>query len=801
MKEIGQKHFSLGTVLLAFLLVPVATGASTGDIEVYGINVSSSEAGTDVILKASGPFTFEERGGGEAASYLSYAPDPSSLVLELHGAGVRALAERNLEPDTDEIEAIRILSEEENGGYCPRIEFIKKSPSVSQRIRIERKSLVITFRSDREPAAGPALPASSPAKAVRGPSLSAKPISSGVFTGLAVSKEEGRLVVTLGIDGRVPYETLDLSHPSRFVIDLEGVRNGYRKSRMDIGLASVTRARVSQFKLKPKPVTRIVFDLERPVPHSVNESGRNLKISFEDPALRAEEQPAVTRAARRHREELSTEDYFINIDSHEFTNPGIIQEINVENTPVRGGSQADVLFETADASEAGMFPERSDKEELPYTTIFETQTVTAAEKVYIGTPISLDVKNADILDIFRFFHELTGINIVVDPAIKGKQITIAVELVPWDQVLDLILMAHNLGSTLENNVLRIASLQKLTQEQSAARTFEEAKQLSGPLEMVARPLSYAKASEISPKIKQVASGRGRVDFDERTNTLIIQDIKKKIPELNRLIEILDRPNPQVMIEARIVETTKTFTKSFGIQWGLNYIADRAFGNTTNFSFPNNFQIIGNNIESDIGFNVERFPLGGYAVNLPVSGFNSAVGISMGNILNTFQLDLALMGLEAQGKARIISNPKIVAENNEEASIESGVQIPVVNTTATEIDVRFISASLKLAVTPQITPEGSVVLEVTIENNSPDFLNTVADMPSIVTRTAKTSVLVKDGCTTVIGGIYQVNEGTATSKVPFFSRIPILGWLFRNRTKDRTNDELLIFITPRIQKTI
>jgi type IV pilus assembly protein PilQ len=269
-------------------------------------------------------------------------------------------------------------------------------------------------------------------------------------------------------------------------------------------------------------------------------------------------------------------------------------------------------------------------------------------------------------------------------------------------------------------------------------------------------------------------------LDRRTNTLIIKDLESRMPELEALLDLLDQPTRQVQIEARIVETTKDFSKGWGFNWGFTYLADRAFGNQTGFSFPRS-------IASD------------FLVNLPISGANTTATLGFRNILNTFALDVAIQALEDRGRGRIISRPMVVVQNNEEAEIESGVQIPITTTTATEIDVTFVSASLKLTVTPQITADDNVIMDIEVENNQPVFLSSSADNASISTRQAKTVVRVGNGGTTVIGGIYQVNEGVSSSRTPFLSRIPLLGWLFRNKRIDRTNDELLIFLTPRIQE--
>ncbi len=406
--------------------------------------------------------------------------------------------------------------------------------------------------------------------------------------------------------------------------------------------------------------------------------------------------------------------------------------------------------------------------------------------VYTGKKISLNLVDADIKQVFRLFHDLSGLNFVLDPSVNGR-VTIVVDNVPWDQALDLILKNNSLDKTLEGNVIRIASTNKLAQEAAQRKQLKEAKELEVEPVTITRTLSYAKAEDVEKVIRNggVLTDRGKVIIDERTNTLIISDIPKRIEPLDQLINTLDTETPQVMIEARIIETSRTFSRDIGVQWGFTAAADAAHGTSTGLAFPSNAKV-------------------GYGLNLgssdtgDVSGA-SALAMSFGNVLDSFTLDIALDALETSGQGRILSSPKIATQNNEQAEIEQGVRIPVVNTTATEINVEFVSASLKLTVTPQITAEGTIILDITVENNSPDFNNTVGDVPPINTQRAQTKVMVADGGTTVIGGIFTVNEGTSETGVPWFRKIPVFGWLFKQTSIRNENRELLIFITPKIMR--
>lgn len=596
----------------------------------------------------------------------------------------------------------------------------------------------------------------------------------------------GGLVIDLRGNGALEYTSFLLQDPARLVLDLPGVFNRTNRKAIPVGRDGVSQIRIAQNRPQPEPLTRVVFDLEAGPSTSVvrDETGVHVFVSTSG---EAEVNRLAGASASRHAAPIVRAGVPLEEAAADRIARGALHGNDIRfDAPVRA-STGD-LFETADAV-------AQNAEAANFIRTFETRQFTGVESQYTGIPLTVDFRDAPILDIFRLFHELTGLNIVVDSSIKTQTITIDVVDVPWDQILDLILKSNSLGKTLDNNVLRIAPTSRLTQEENERQQLRQQRELSGDLVTVSRTLSYAKATGINSVIRRFMSPRGEVIVDDRTNTIFLKDLKDYLETAKAVLESLDVAQKQVMIEARIVETQKSFSQAFGIQWGFNYLANRQFGNTTNYAFPHFISLGGNRVPSTGGISL---PLGGYAVNLPVPGFNSGIGISLANILNTFQLDIALTALEQKGKARIISAPKVVAQNNEQAVIESGVQIPIVNTTATEIDVRFVSASLRLQVTPQITADGTVIMELVVENNSPSQTVAVGGgIPAITTRRATTTVLVRDGGTTVIGGIYQVNESVSQSRTPFLHRVPLLGWLFKNHSKRIDNNELLIFLTPRI----
>jgi type IV pilus assembly protein PilQ len=416
---------------------------------------------------------------------------------------------------------------------------------------------------------------------------------------------------------------------------------------------------------------------------------------------------------------------------------------------------------------------------------FASQTVgQQGERTYVGEPIDLKVTNADVTDVLRTFAQLSGLNIVVQPGVTGT-VTAEMENVPWDQALEQVLKINKLGYELEGNVMRIAPTSILRDEAKERQELSAARALAVPLRTIMKPLSYARAQDIAQLLKTGEAGllsqRGSVIVDTRTNTLIIKELPNYLDTVIAVIEQLDTPEPQVMIEARIIETTKNYDRNVGIKWSFNGVADAAHGNTTGLVFPNNGTVTG---------------------NVDVSGSSgNLLGIHLGNVLNTFTLDAALQAAEDEGLVHILSAPKVATLNNQRASIQSGLQIPIQTIANNTVTVQFVNATLRLDVTPQVTAEGTILMDIDISKREPltAFLVPGATNAPISTKDAHTRLVVRDGGTAVIGGIYKVTNNDAQSRIPGLANIPILGNLFKNRSRSDSNDELLIFITPRVIK--
>jgi type IV pilus assembly protein PilQ len=411
---------------------------------------------------------------------------------------------------------------------------------------------------------------------------------------------------------------------------------------------------------------------------------------------------------------------------------------------------------------------------------------------YTGEPLSLDLDGVDLRAVLRTFADVSGLNMVIDPDVQGS-VDIKLTDVPWDQALDVILRGNQLDYSVDGTIVRISKIKTLEDEnkarQAAAQAAAERQAQAGGLAFETFPLSYAKAADMAPLLKNSLrlSKYGQVQIDSRTNTLIIADLPDQFPAIRQLLTALDRAEPQVEIEARIITTTREFARAIGVQWGLNGRMTPELGNTTNLAFPNSGQVNGRTAGGN-----------NTVVNLPVAG-SSAIGIALGSVNGSFNLDVALSALERAGTGRVLSTPRVTTQNNVEAEIMQGVQIPLVTpaTPNSPETVTYKDAALTLRVTPQITASNTVIMQIMVENASPGEVR--GNNVQIDTQRANTRVQVNDGTTTVMGGVFIARETSAQDRTPGLYRLPLLGWLFKRDTRADDSRELLIFITPRILK--
>jgi type IV pilus assembly protein PilQ len=715
------------------------------------------------------------------------------------------------------------------------------------------------------PAPAPSAPlsaAGTPDQPMTGPAPAGAPATQ--LQAIEVLASTGGAVIRIAGDGEFPYSTFALSEPPRFVVDLGGVINRSSRSTVQVEGSVVERVRVAQFKPAPKPVARVVFDLRGTTLPTIERTGDALVLSFPAgdgsaaPAVAtlspSAAPAAVPSAAPAKPVKASTRTGKTAARTPSQTVAMAPAEASGSATAPAPASSTSTSTSTSGTSSSG--PEPSDlalaqktpspaprithariesEDAAPLPAAFPPSTSGAVqvspargaapapssvgsqlgikapigkpvdvtppasplqgglaqrnaggrEKPYFGEPIDLKVTNADVTDVLRTFAQISGLNVIVQPGVAGV-VTAELENVPWDQALEEVLKINNLDYELDGNVMRIAPTETLRKEAQERQQLAAAKALSIPLRTVYQRLSYANADQVARLLRTGTSGlltqRGSVVVDRRTNALIIKELPTNMDAVLSVVDLLDSPEPQVMIEARIVETTKRFNRDIGVNWAVNAISDAAHGNTTGLVFP------------------AQGSLGG-GVTLPGNSNNGTLRLKLGNILNTFNLDVALQAAESEGLITILSAPKVATLNNQRATIQSGLQIPVQTIINDAFAVQFINATLRLDVIPQVTAEGTVLMDINISKREVQLAFVVAGNSNapISTKDASTRLVVRDGGTAVIGGIYKVTGQNGEDRVPGLSNIPIIGHLFKHRTRDEENDELLIFITPRVIK--
>ncbi|MFB3067912.1 MAG: type IV pilus secretin PilQ, partial [Acidobacteriota bacterium] len=395
----------------------------------------------------------------------------------------------------------------------------------------------------------------------------------------------------------------------------------------------------------------------------------------------------------------------------------------------------------------------------------------AVEQIsFEGEPVSLKVVQISVSDFFRTISELSGLNILIDPEVSGS-LTLNVEQVPWDQLFEAVLQSQGLAKRIEGNLVRISTQGKLRQEQEARQQLNEATFLAEDTITVSKRLNYATGDELMATLLPHLSPRGSMNVDERTNTLIISDIPVGIEAVNNLLEVLDVAELQVEIEARIIEASTSFARALGVQLGIS-------AGKLDFEHLGDDPTITKFIDDvDADPPIRATRVGGTVatgINRPAEGFTSLGMFSTGGLLDVFRLDALITAAERDGEAKVLSKPHVMVLNNSEATITQGEQIPIPVTQNFTTTVQFQTAALRLTVRPRVTNVGTIMLTISVENNRPNFGRTVLGIPEILTSQAATEVLVKDGGTTVIGGIYVQEESESEDRVPGLGRIPLIG---------------------------
>ena len=793
--RIMWRGWGLGALIAAGLVLSNGMPAVAADAPVVHVKAEVKDGAVSLQAEANGPF-----------EYTTYRPSASLYVLDLSGVSAGDAAGARIVP-SDLVKSYRVTSYTAGAKPVVRVEILMAQgldPQVERKDSQDLTLLVAGTPSAVRPAAVTA-PTAAPAMTP----VAAKPVSatpaiattegSPAIRQIHLTQDAGRTEVNISGTGSLTYHAMRLHNPDRLVLDFAGAHLKTSENHLASNLDPVREIRLAQFTPE---VSRIVIDLRQPAGYEITRNGETVSVSF-SPAnassgagSNSSAEPAgllTTKAAS---------------PSNQVTQPREISAAKPGSVP----APTTVLPVALTGTSAALAMPAAEPSALPAPSSPATTTPTTPDAAqgpapvatakFSGEPISVNLKDVDLRDFFRLIHEISGLNVVLDPNVKGT-LTIVLDDVPWDQALDIVLKNNDLDKQLDGNVLRIATKATLQKEAEESRDLSKAQAEAADVVTTTRVLSYAKATDLSTTLKKFLSARGDIIADDRSNTLIIRDIPSTLPVLDNLIRQLDRKSQQVEIEARVVEASRSFSREIGSQFGIS----AAGGNPVSFlsgagsvgtSPIVHFPPIPPVIVSTGGSGTSAPTSGSIPLNsnLPVGSPTSGFSYSFGT--NNFALDLVITAAEEKGVGKLLSKPKVITQNNEKATVKQGTKIPVQTIVNNTVSVQFVDAVLELDVTPQITSEGTVYMDVTVENDQIDqSIPRVEGIPAIDTQSAETKVTVNDGATVVIGGIIVTTQRTDIQQVPLFGSVPVLGNLFKHTTVSSTSSELLFFLTPRI----
>jgi type IV pilus assembly protein PilQ len=811
--------------LLGIALLTMATMATASASQLSGVLVKNHENTGTVTILANGPFTHTE-----------YRPTDNLMLVDLAGVSLAHPDTRVHTVFAPGVRSYRIVNyRSPEGGEVARVE-ISLVHGANVKVSDVEGGLKLDFTG--APAVVPSKEAiEAEASATR---TSSRPHLTHVRK-VSVAQNAGEISIEIAGSGPMTAHTMKLTGPDRFVVDIPDSLLDGRPRDIAVNSNGIKDVRAARFQAAP-PATRIVLDVAQSRDFEVVPEGNKLVVRLRDdrnaapasvPVLDANKspepapttgqnipaQPVLSAASAKRAAAPASNFVMVNptFAAKKDSGTGNAQEREaklVEPEPSRA-DRAAALFAhdvpnvapvnrppfpvsaSLNAQPAAINAALQQQQAAPAPAVVEPTVSNCTSGRYTGEPIGMNFKDLDLKDFFRVIHEISGLNVVLDPAVKGS-VTIVLDDVPWDQALAIVLNNNGLECQLQGNVLRIATLETLKTEAEARRAQQEAQALAVPKKTITRYLSYGQSKDAVTIVKKFLSPRGDVVADPRSNALIIEDIPSVLPKIDELLKTLDRKTPEVEIEARVVASTRTFARDIGTQFGFGYgFGNNAIGGPVGKSpidVGNNPPTIIHNSQDD-----KSIPLfNDLGASAPSSGFQIL------NVSSNFRLDFILTMAESRGLLKILSRPHIVTQNNILALIKQGTRVPVVTNQQLggPPTVTYIDAFLRLSVTPQITAENTIFLNVDVENTVPDFTRVTGQQlnPTLNTQQATTQVLVTDGGTVVIGGVVQTQNNLAIAQVPLLGSIPVLGNLFKHQTVNTQTQELIFFITPKIIQT-
>jgi type IV pilus assembly protein PilQ len=784
------------------------------------VTVADPTSASQLLLRIEGKYAFQ-----------AVQATADTVLVDLNGVKAEGVA-RDGQWATGLLSSYHLLQYTDARGMpVVRVQLNLKRPEAFK-VRQEPAGLRLVFGA--APAATPAVATGQPALTV----ASAAPVSqrsphgtpSGAATVSGISVKAGpagETFIDISTTHPTAYKVLHLPDPPRLVVDLEGARNGAHQRVYAVASPVLKGVRVGQFREGNPSVVRVVADLAGDPTFDVHARAGGVRVELRS---RLFSPAAVSSPAEPAPAPPKAEEKLVQVAAAPpaplvAVGPGeppvaspkseaLTSEASKDQAPTARPTSVDVqstLPASAGSPEVSAAPKPEAPAEAPeavqaakaaMTLAGSSGAISAAplgqaagsaqeQPQYTGEPISLNLKDVDLKDFFRLIHEISGLNIIVDPNVTGS-VTLVLDAVPWDQALDIVLKNSRLGKTLEGNVLRIARMETLTAEQEATSKLAAAREEAQPLVTVFRPVNYAKASTIATMLKSWVGGgaltkRGNILVDERSNTLIVSDIQTQIPVIESIITRLDKKAKQVQIEARIVQATADFSRNLGAALSAGYY--NKSGTTNTGAASGTGASVTTAIPASAGIPAPAITL------TPAAGTGFGV-IAVTNVGGRYFINAALAAAETRGQAKTISRPTIVTQNNVPGTVMQGTQVPIQTTINNTISIQYVNATLTLKVTPQVTEDGNIFLDINVNNAS---LGTVfvGVNPTIDTQQATTQVLVPDGGTVVFGGVTITTRSRSATQVPLLGNIPLIGNLFKSSIVRDSDKELLFFVSPKV----
>jgi type IV pilus assembly protein PilQ len=778
------------TSFVAASLILSSGALRASDAPVVHVKAVVKDGAVNLEAQANGPF-----------EYTTYRPSQSLLVLDLSGVSAGDSAGARVIP-SELVKSYRVSTYSAGAKPVVRLEVLLRAGVEPKIARTGEDELSLSVSSNGSTGDNAAAPAAATAAPVVTP-ISAKPSdtklsmpSSGIqaIETVKLGQTGQQTEVNVVGNGKLNYHVTRLQNPDRIVLDFSGAHLKTSEKSIASNLDPVRDIRLAQFSPE---VSRVVIDLRSPVHYSVNASGNAVTIAFaatpaSGPAPAADQPSNVITTKAEPQPAIAA-------PTTSSTPVAVPVAVVRNSTPAPAAVPAPVTALPATLTGSGSaLATPAVATDPSISAAAPQQPAPAPAGRYSGEPISVNLKDVDLRDFFRLIHEISGLNVVVDPAVHGS-LTIVLDDVPWDQALDIVLHNNDLDKQVDGNVLRIATKDTLKKEAEQNRELAKAQAEAADVVTTTRVLSYAKASDLVPTMKKFLSSRGDVLADSRSNTLIIRDIPSVLPVMDNLIRQLDRKSQQVEIEARVVAANRSFSREIGTELGMGFHGgNNAVGGASAVGTSPVIHGV-NGVAPPLAVGATPTATSGSVPLLTALGAATPTsGITYAFASANFALDAIITAAEERGVGKLISKPKVITQNNQKATVKQGTKIPVQTIVNNTVSVQFVDAVLELDVTPQITSEGTIYMDITVTNDQIDSsIPRVQGIPAIDTQSAETKVLIGDGNTVVIGGIIVTQLRTDIQQVPFFGSLPVVGNLFKHTTVSSTAQELLFFITPRI----